>query len=65
MAAVTSVAIKAATSGTDQEQSATTSSDDEEDYRYGLSSSSRSDTGVPEQVALFLRHRVARVKIKD
>ena len=46
MAAVISVAIKAATSRTDQEQSVTTSSGDEEDYVYHLSSSSRSGTGV-------------------
>ena len=45
MAAVTSVAIKAATNGTDQEQSVTTFSG-ETMHVYGLSSLSRSGTGV-------------------
>ena len=46
MAAVTSVAFKAATSGTDQGQSVTTSSDDEEDCVYSFWSLIRSGTGV-------------------
>ena len=38
--------LKQQTNRTDQEQSVTTSSDDEEDYVYSLSSLSRSGTGV-------------------